>query len=71
MDIIREKPIVLGSNYWKDQGVIHTNLSNIFHNSMVSCQKGPRASENRARRAHRAEAKILKWMNEWKKHFGL
>ena len=30
-----------------------------------------RASENRARWARRAEAEILKWMNEWKKYFGL
>ena len=30
-----------------------------------------RASENRARRAWCAEAKIFKWMNEWKKYFGL
>ena len=30
-----------------------------------------RASENRVRWARRAEDEILKWMNEWKKYFGL
>ena len=30
-----------------------------------------RASENSARWACHAEAEILKWTNEWKKHFGL
>ena len=40
----------------------------------VICKMGRilfRASENGVHQARRAEAIIFKWMNEWKKHFGL